>query len=165
MNKKDAAEYLGVSERAVERYAHKGKLSVRLEKGQRGDVAVYDERELKLLRDELDKKRTVIRPAIEAMPATSDDKPRQLARLSGNEDAGAMLMQIIMAASKGQSTARALTDLAVKKLLTLAEASALSGLSYKHLREAIRTKKLKGKPIGRGYKVKQADLDAYIHKL
>jgi excisionase family DNA binding protein len=165
MNKKQAAEYLGVSERAVERYTSKGKLSVRYQKGQRGDEAVYDERELKRLRADLDKKRTVIRPAIEPTPDTSDDEPRQLARVSDNQDAAAMLMQIIMAARDRRSETRALTDLAVKKLLTLPEASALSGLSVGHLREAIHAGKLKGKIIGRGYKIKQLDLDAYVRKL
>jgi excisionase family DNA binding protein len=165
MNKKQAAEYLGVSDRAVERYTSKGKLSVRYQKGQRGDEAVYDERELKRLRSELDKKRTVVRPAIEATTDTPDDEPRQLARLSDNQDAAAMLMQIIMAARERRSNMHALTDLAVKKLLTLPEASALSGLSAGHLRAAIHAGNLKGKIIGRGYKLKQADLDAYVRKL
>jgi len=50
-------------------------------------------------------------------------------------------------------------------MLTLADAAALSSLSENHLREAIKAKKLKGRIIGKGYKIKRVDLDAYIKKL
>jgi excisionase family DNA binding protein len=44
------------------------------------------------------------------------------------------------------------------------EAAQLSGLSRGHLREAIEEKKLKARIIGRGWRVKRADLDAYVAK-
>jgi excisionase family DNA binding protein len=49
--------------------------------------------------------------------------------------------------------------------LSLAEASQLSGLSRNHLRQAIEEKKLKARIIGRGWRVKRDDLDAYVRKL
>ena len=55
--------------------------------------------------------------------------------------------------------------LADKLTLTLTEAALLSGLSRSHLREAIEAGELKGRIIGRGFKVKRADLDAYMRKL
>jgi excisionase family DNA binding protein len=45
------------------------------------------------------------------------------------------------------------------------EASQLSGLSRRILRQAIEEKKLKARIIGRGWRVKRADLDAYVMKL
>jgi excisionase family DNA binding protein len=45
------------------------------------------------------------------------------------------------------------------------EAAQLSGLSRGHLREAIDAGKLKARIIGRGWRVKRDDLDAYVKKL
>jgi excisionase family DNA binding protein len=50
-------------------------------------------------------------------------------------------------------------------MLTLPEASTLSNLSRGHLRDAIRGGRLKAKIIGRGWRVKRADLDLYIRTL
>jgi excisionase family DNA binding protein len=52
-----------------------------------------------------------------------------------------------------------------KLTLSLIEASQLSGLSRKHLRQAIEDKKLKARIIGRGWRVKRDDLYAYVKKL
>ena len=54
MNKKEAADYLGVSTRAVERYTKQGKLSVKYEKGKTRPIATYKPDELKKLKDELE---------------------------------------------------------------------------------------------------------------
>jgi excisionase family DNA binding protein len=50
-------------------------------------------------------------------------------------------------------------------MLTLKEASQLAGLSRDNLRGAIESKKLKGRIIGRGFKVKREDLEQYVRKL
>jgi excisionase family DNA binding protein len=55
--------------------------------------------------------------------------------------------------------------LAHKLTLSLVEAAQLSGLSRGHLRFAIAEKKLKARIIGRGWRVKREDLEAYIKKL
>jgi excisionase family DNA binding protein len=47
----------------------------------------------------------------------------------------------------------------------LQEASLLSNLSRGHIREAIRAGRLKAKIIGRGWRIKRADLDIYIRAL
>lgn len=46
MNKKQAAEYLGVSVRALERYVQQGKLSVRYEKGKTRPTANFNQGKL-----------------------------------------------------------------------------------------------------------------------
>jgi excisionase family DNA binding protein len=56
-------------------------------------------------------------------------------------------------------------SIADKLTLSLMEASQLSGLSRNHLRQAIEDKKLKARIIGRGWRVKRDDLDAYVKKL
>jgi excisionase family DNA binding protein len=62
-------------------------------------------------------------------------------------------------------TATSISDIAHKIILTLAEAAALTNLSRNHLRQAIEEKKLKARIIGRGWRVKRDDLDAYVKKL
>ncbi|WP_206818095.1 helix-turn-helix domain-containing protein, partial [Chroococcus sp. FPU101] len=73
MNKQEAADYLGVSTRAIERYTQKGKLSVKYEGGKTRPVAVYDLSELDKLKEELNT--TTYKPAIEA----TKDTPTELA--------------------------------------------------------------------------------------
>jgi excisionase family DNA binding protein len=58
-----------------------------------------------------------------------------------------------------------IADAAHKLLLSLPEAAALSGLSRNHLRQAIKDRSLKSRKIGRGWRIKRADLDAYVRKL
>jgi excisionase family DNA binding protein len=67
---------------------------------------------------------------------------------------GARLLSALEAQTVGQ-----------KILLSLKDCRTLTGLSNGHLREAIHGGKLKGKIIGRGFKVKRADLDSYVSKL
>jgi hypothetical protein len=52
-----------------------------------------------------------------------------------------------------------------KILLGLKDCRALTGLSAANLRAALHTGKLVGKIIGRGYKIKRSDLDAFIDNL
>jgi hypothetical protein len=42
MNKKEAADYLGISTRALERYMSLQRISVRYEKGKTGDQAIFE---------------------------------------------------------------------------------------------------------------------------
>ena len=56
-------------------------------------------------------------------------------------------------------------DVAHKIMLTLPEATMLTGLSRNHLRQAIEKGLLKGKLIERGWRVKRADLDDYVENL
>jgi excisionase family DNA binding protein len=63
-NKKDAAAYLGISTRQLENYSRQGRLSVRKEKGRTGDIAIYDDEELRQLKDEREREHGVIRAAV-----------------------------------------------------------------------------------------------------
>ena len=49
-------------------------------------------------------------------------------------------------------------------VLTLTDAAALTSLSESRLREAVKAKRLQGRIIGRGYKIKREDLDADVRK-
>jgi len=56
-------------------------------------------------------------------------------------------------------------DIAHKLMLSLPEAATLSGLSRNHLREAIRNGELKSRKMGRGWRIKRADLESYVEGL
>lgn len=64
MNKQQAAEFLGVSIRALERYTQQGKVSVRYQQGKTRPVAVYDEQELKAFKKELQSNLYPQRPSV-----------------------------------------------------------------------------------------------------
>jgi excisionase family DNA binding protein len=50
-------------------------------------------------------------------------------------------------------------------MLSVPEAAAFSGLSRTHLRLAIKEGRLKSRKLGRGWRVKRSDLEAYVQKL
>ena len=166
MNKQEACEFLGVSERSLARYAAAGKIQVTYTKGTRGNIAIYDDADLERLKEELSQP-TAIRPAneqaIPAIPATSDKlATRSVANLSGFFDQLQARDEVFIT-----SLLQGRSQVAIENKLTLnlQEAAQLSGLSRNHLRDAIREKKLKARIIGRGWRMKRSDLEAYIKKL
>jgi excisionase family DNA binding protein len=170
MNKQEAADYLGVSTRAIERYTQKGKLSVRYEGGKTRPVAVYDLEELDKLKEEL--KTTTYKPAI----APSDPTPTELATtpvgLSGLvekfiETLSGQLQQLTEAIQsfKTLSTHQPTVGIENKLLLTLREVQALTGLSRETLREAIASDQLKAQIVGKAWRIKRKDLEEYIENL
>ena len=69
MNKKEAAAYLGCSERTIERHVKAGILSCTYEKGETSDIAVFQQSEL----DKIKYESKVITPAYEQVV-----EPRQI---------------------------------------------------------------------------------------
>jgi excisionase family DNA binding protein len=164
ITKEQAAEILGARNvRTVERHVKAGRLSVTYEKGKTRDVPMYDEDEVKALAAEQSQPHTPAAPALaptgagSALATRSDIADNVLSQLAAR----------LLDQAEQRHAARALptVDIGQKVMLTLADAAALSSLSEHHLREAIRGGKLKGKIIGRGYKIKRTDLDAYVNKL
>ena len=64
-----------------------------------------------------------------------------------------------------QEVDRLTVPIQYKLTLSIAEASALSGLSRQRLRAAIKDGTLTAQIIGRGYRVKRTDLEDYIDSL
>ena len=56
-------------------------------------------------------------------------------------------------------------DIAHKLTLSLPEAAALSGLSRTHLRKAMKAGNLEARKLGQGWRIKRAELEAYVSKL
>jgi excisionase family DNA binding protein len=160
MNKTEAAAFIGVSTRALERYAAAGKIAAHYERGKTGQVLAFDEAELQRFKAELE---------------APIDKPRQepstaLAKLDGAVNAGTIevLARFVEAANIGAASpdkARLAVPVEAKLLLTLAEAQAMTGLSRGVLRAAIDAGELKARIIGKAFRIKRADLQEFIGSL
>lgn len=161
MDTQEAANELGMSARSLQRAVSKNKLSVTYRRGKSGKMeAVYDPDEVARYKAELAE---VIKPEglhnqhTALVPTTRDSEASQVV---------AQLLQAVLTHGiEAQNKVLPLVPVSQKLMLSLVEAAELSGLSKGILREAINKKKLKAKIIGRGWRVKRSDLDAYIQKL
>ena len=167
LTKKEAAEYLGVSTRTLERYVKNGKLSVRYEDSQNGEIALFDSGELDQFAD--DKQTPRIRPASTDPgldPTTNDMVP--------SRGVGGLLTslqelteRLILALSERNETSSQVTPamLQGKLLLTLSEVQLLTGLSREILINAIKDGQLPSQIVGKAYRIKMKDLEQFIDKL
>jgi excisionase family DNA binding protein len=166
MNKKEAGAYLNVSTRAIERYTAQGKLTPSYEKGRTGPAPVYDQAQLDELKKQMDEAADVVHSAIKTDKrdkgdkGDKTDKDSALVLRSGSRADLAAFIAVIDKA-RGQSIA----DLAAKPLLTRDEAQRLTGLSRGLLKEAVAAGKLKERLLGRAYRIKRTELEAYIETL
>jgi excisionase family DNA binding protein len=157
MNKEEARIELGISVRSLQRLVQSKKISVRYKRGDSGkQEAIFNTEEIENYKQQRDAE--IIKPAI----ATTGDAA--LARSDATTGDTALARNVIETIFNaiGQKPAVAIAD---KPLLKLDEAAALTGLSRQLLRQAIADGKLKGRIIGRAYRVKREDLDEFIKKL
>jgi excisionase family DNA binding protein len=176
MNKTEAAEFLGVSVRAVERYSSTGKIAARYERGKTGKVLAFDESELQRFKDELETPQERAPNAPDShrqraqIQAPTQPTGTALARRDGaangfNIEVVRAMQTLAQLTNDNARQAAPTVPTEAKLLLTLAEAQALTGLSRGVLRAAIDTGDLKSKLIGRGWKIKRADLEKFVGKL
>jgi excisionase family DNA binding protein len=183
MNKKEAAAYLGISTRQMENYARQGRLSVRKEKGKTGDIAIFDDEELRQLKTELEAKRGLLQGAVvreessaathtNGVGATSESRAivrgstLGLPQISPHEFIDQFAAAILARqAEQKQKHEPTINELAAKPLLTRAEAQRYTGLSRELLREAVTSGKVKEILLGRAYRMKRAELDSYVAAL
>jgi excisionase family DNA binding protein len=187
LDKKQAAEYLGVTTRTLERHTKEGKLSVRYEQSQFGEIAMFDPEELENFKE--DKQITRIKPTIETdrpeltnRPINSQSQiaytPQTQTELFNNPQQpetsfgiaalmsplGALFGNLTRAIDH-HSSRISTTELRSKLLLTLDEAQAITGLSRDLLQEAIKNGELPSKIMGKAYRIKTQDLERYIADL
>jgi excisionase family DNA binding protein len=179
MNKQEAADFLGVSVRALERYVQQGKISVKYEKGKTRPTANFDPAELEVFKTELNQ--PSYKPAVESRQTPSNIESRQIATVLQPETDKPVLysgeiaefgeitvidkLASIIEGLLGKTDTQPGVPIADKLLLTLPEAQALTGLSREFLRDAINDRTLKAKMIGRSWRVKRNDLDEYVASL
>lgn len=147
MNKKEVAELLGVSTRIVEKYASEGRLGeVTYIRGKTGKQAEYTPEAVENLK------------AILESPDTALTAPR-------SSDARLFVAQLVEAITNREEARNASIRVSEKLLLNLNDCRSLTGLSDANLKDAIKSKNLKAKIIGRGWKIKRQDLDEFINNL
>lgn len=187
MNKQEAAKFLGVSVRALERYVQQGRISVKYEKGKTRPTANFEQAELEAFREELNQ--PTVKPAFESRQTATDeshqisseDEYRQIATDQQQETGIAVQtlgeftefgeiatvdkLASIIEGLLSQDNNQPKVPVADKLLLTMAEAQTLTGLSREFLKDAIASGELKAKLIGKSWRIKRSDLDEYIDKL
>jgi excisionase family DNA binding protein len=160
INKSEAAALLGVSKRALERYAAAGRLPAVYTQGPTGRQVSFDPADVERLKVE--------REAPMPRPATSPDNTalaipgKALAKLPPG---GAGQLVSLLQALSAQAPARPVVPVADKLMLTLAEAAALTGLSRARLKAAIDAGQLQAVQIGRSRRVKRQALEGWIEDL
>jgi excisionase family DNA binding protein len=162
MNKKEVSEFLGVSTRLVEKYASEGRLGeVTYVRGKTGKQAEYNQEAVEKLKAALESPDT-------ALTTTTPDARLFVAQLveamASREQANIEAIRGLLSGSSEEPRS-ASVRVSEKILLNLSDCRLLTGLSEANLRDAIKSKKLKAKIIGRGWKVKRQDLDEFIKKL
>ena len=187
LDKKRAAEYLGVTTRTLERHVKEGKLSVQYDRGLFGEFAMFDPEELAAFKE--GKQTTRIKPAIEPDQLERNPKaitsqnqltyspqnpnPPELYNQQPESTFGITTLIAPLGSWFGNLT-RAIdnhgsrvstTELRSKLLLTLDEAQVITGLSREILQEAIKNGELPSKMMGKAYRIKTQDLERYIADL
>jgi excisionase family DNA binding protein len=175
MNKHEAATYLDVSVRTLQRLTSVGEISAGEVRGKTGMVTDYAKEELDRYKDE--QSHNAQDGTRYVRPHVTPDAPSEIQGLARRKQ-GVSIAPValdtgdardtpemrtrMLAAFEAMASPVRLTD---KLTLSLTEAALLSGLSRKHLRQAIEDRKLRARIIGRGWRVKRDDLDAYVKKL
>lgn len=152
MNKEQAAEALGISVRSLQRIVQLGKISVTYKRGDSGkQEAIFNAEEIEKFKQQRD---------VETVKKA--DAPTGDTALARND--AMQFLEVLRTAITPEQKPLSVS-IADKPLLKLDEAATLTGLSRDTLRKAIEADELRGKIIGRAYRIKRADLDDYIKNL
>ncbi|MBW4675931.1 MAG: helix-turn-helix domain-containing protein [Desmonostoc geniculatum HA4340-LM1] len=170
MDKKAAAEFLGVSTRTIENYASDGKISVTYSQGRNGKQAQYREDDLRALKEELATPvhRSVVAPKFRSEEACALTSLPNSSEIVNSETFGGLatvpptrVVELLEAISGAQRLAL----LWNKLVWNLEEAAIATGYSRFHLRQAIALGNLPAQKIGKGWKVRPSDLQEYTNCL
>jgi predicted DNA-binding protein (UPF0251 family) len=163
MRKSQAAKFLDISEKTLERLAKNGEISSKLEKGKTRDVVIFDEEELKTYKEKRESAKH--RPAI-STPA--QDSGSLMPTNTGNLDRQVQtsLFSPMITALESFAEAQRMVFLQNKPMLNLSDSALVSGLSVTFLERAVKEGRLKTFPGLRGSKViRKTDLERLITNL
>jgi excisionase family DNA binding protein len=183
MKKKEAAEFLGLSEKTVERYKSSGKLSARLKRivgadGKSRKVLDFNQSDLDHLKSELSgnivfPKLTDGHPQTETQTDTDRQTQLDSENFADNElsivgqTQTANIFEVIFKSLEIISERQIEVSNRFQRLmLTVGESSAISGLPKAFVERAIKKDgTLKATKIGGRYRIKRRDLDEFINNL
>ncbi len=167
MNIKEAAEYLGISVKTLERKIAAGDVSVAYVPGATGKQRTFDRAELDRFKAAEAEKAVATTYVISKSRNFDAPSPSQALQRAGSEQGIATLVSVLADAlrapqdGKGGSSV-AIADLALKMTLSFKEAALLSGVPESHLREGYARGMLRGAKIGRGVRVTPDDVRKYV---
>jgi excisionase family DNA binding protein len=166
LSKKEAAEYLGISSRTLERHVKDGKIGVRYQPGATNDVAMFDEQDLENFKNERQTpkvKPTVVQNNIlqESSELADRSANNQIAQASG----GFLAPLIAPFKDFSQRLFSSPFLLQGKILVSLNEAQIITGLSREILMTAIKNGELESQIMGKAYRIKRKELERYIDEL
>lgn len=157
-SKAEAATYLGVTERTLERYTKQGKLPAKYIRGKTKATPIYEEADLDKLKLGLS-----VEVIDSHQPETLLPDPpasNKLVKRNGAE------LQPSESINLGLFTETIAPFLAANKLLlSLAEAAAITGLSKQWLTTKIKSGELRAAKIGKGWKIKRSEVERFINAL
>lgn len=156
MNIKEAADFLGISVRAIERHVKAKKIAVTYIDNKR------DFTEAELTRFKSQKQQPVHRPAI---ATTQSDTALSQAVAPEYLSEGLEYLEVVASASYAIACYYQFKHLRSQMLLSLSEAATVSRLSVNYLRANLITGNLKGKKLGRGWKIRPHDLEDFINDI
>lgn len=151
MNRKEAAEYLGVSVRSIDSYIAKGKIGVRYERSNRGRTAILDINDLEELKQSLNT--TIHKPRTTEAPTII------------HREAPALPTHIQIEAAPTKNQPLLLIDITAKSVLRIKEAAQVSGFSESFLKAELLDGSLRGKKIRGAWRIHRKDLDQWLDKL
>lgn len=143
-SKAQAAQYLKVAPRTIQRYMAQGKIRVLYRRTKRGREAVFRERDLYNF---LAEQREGVTVRKKSSPASKREQRKQLE----------LLQRIANSLEK--------IVLANKLALTREEAAELAGFPLSWIKDGIRLGKLKTTTTGRGVRIARVDLEEFISKV
>ncbi|MFN6560054.1 MAG: helix-turn-helix domain-containing protein [Nostoc sp. ChiSLP01] len=153
LNKAEAQAYLKVSERTLERYVKKHKVAVRYENTEHGRQPFFPVQELERVKQE---RSPTYNPAIAAS---------QLKAIVTQEASALKSIEVLAQAVLHVSSYYQLAIIQTKKLLTIREAAAISGLSVNFLKHHLRYGNLPGKKLGQRWMIRHQDFDNFVNRL
>ncbi len=181
MNKKEAAEFLGVSERTLTNYTAANRLAVCYVKGKTRDVADFDPDDLAHLKRELESGNVEVgkQEVGNQEPRNKEEGNREIALVASpfpiqtvkprNQKTGkeSNVFYVLGSDQLGHLIERIgapAPALEAKLTLTMAEAQALSGVSLRRLRVAVKEGELPARRLGRADRVRPADLRLWLDR-
>ena len=166
MNIKEAAEYLGISIKTLERKIAAGEVSVAYVPGATGKQRTFDGAELDKLKA-AEAEKAVATTYVISKSRNSDAPSSQALQRAGGEQGISMLASVLADALRATQDGRHDTpppvELKDKLMLTEREAAAYAGLSLADIERARR--QLKAIKTGAGWRVKRTALEAYVKRL
>ncbi len=169
MNVKEAAEYLSISVKTLERKIAAGDVSVAYVPGATGKQRTFDRAELDRFKA-AEAEKAVATSYVISKSRNSDAPSSQALERAGGEQGMSMLASVLADALRaahapgdGKHDTTPPVELKDKLMLTEKEAAAYSGLSLADIERA--RDPLKAIKTGAGWRVKREELERYVKKI